>query len=621
MRRYLWTILKLILFWMLFFFIGRLLFLCVYRNMLAGVSFAETAACFAHALRLDFSAVCYLIALPTILLTLSLCFSARWLRTALDAVVALELLMCSLICIGEIAVYGEWLSKLSYKILLYLRRPMEIVETATTGLLLLSVLAVALFCGVFFVLYRKVALRPPVRPVAKACLWAPLALILSAGCCVLGMRGGFNAIPITQSAAWYSKHAFLNDAAVNPSWNLLCSFYDFGDMDMERYSFMPDEEADAQLRAVQAVEKDTVVRVLCADKVNVVFILLESWSADLIESLTGTEGVTASFHALEEGGILFTNFYANGHRSQQAMSSVFSGFPPLPMYDITDDFSKYRHLPSLAAELKKAGYHTSFYFGGNLDYGNIRSFLLHCGFDRMVEEKDMDSRLPRAKLGIHDQYTFPLHHHALNAESQPFMSVLFTMSSHSPYDQPASPEIAPVSIRHAETPFLNSVKYCDHHLGRYFDSVRHEAWYPHTLFVIMGDHSHPTHRETRNQTPDYQHVPLLLYGEVIAPEWRGKRVETVSSHVDVALTLLHQLGLDASGFVWGKDMFNPYAQAFAYFESYTGSGWIRPGAAYVGLQNGRDWDDHYYGDSTKYSQVEKESKAYLQRLYRTYVRW
>ena len=621
MKRYLWTLGKLILFWMLFFFVGRLLFLCVYHAQWAGLPFSEVAACFAHALRLDFSTVCYLISLPMVLFSLSLCFNASWLRLAVDGVVAVELIGCSLIGIGETVVYGEWLNKLSYKILLYLRHPMEILTTATTAQLLLSVLAVLLFCALFFVLYRKVVVRPPLCPVRRPYLWAPLALLLTGGGCFVGMRGGFDAIPITQSAAYYSTHALLNDAAVNPTWNLLCSFYDFGDMDSDRYAFMAEDEMEATLQAVQQEEMDTLVKVLTSDRVNIVFILLESWSADLIESLTGTQGVTDCFHALEAEGILFTRFYANGHRSQQAMSSVFSGFPPLPMYDITDDFSKYRHLPSLAAELKKAGYHTSFYFGGNLDYGNIRSFLLHCGFERLVEEKDMDRRLPRAKLGIHDQYTFALHHRALNEEKQPFMSVLFTMSSHSPYDQPVSPEIAPVGIQHAETPFLNSAKYCDHYLGRYFDAVRHEPWYPHTLFVILGDHSHPTHRETQNQTPDYQHVPLLLYGEVIAPEWRGRRVDRVSSHVDVARSLLRQLGLDASAFVWGQDFLQPGTPGHAYFESYTGGGWIRPSAAYVGLQSGRNWDSHYYGDSAAYPQVEREGKAWLQRLYQTYVRW
>ncbi|MBO7624771.1 MAG: LTA synthase family protein, partial [Bacteroidales bacterium] len=509
MKQYLLTLGKLFLFWLCFFFVGRLLFLLAYHHMAAGVPLPEVAACFPHALRLDASAVCYLMAPSILLLSLSLCFRKRLLVWLADGVVLLELLVCSLVQMGEIAVYGEWLSKLNYKILLYLRRPMEIIRTATGGQLFFSLLAIVVLVGGFFLLYRKLVVRPAVVPLRRRWLWAPPALLIPGALCFVGMRGGFNAIPITQSAAYYSTCTLLNDAAVNPAWNLACSFYDFGDVDPDRYRFMEDAEAEALLSQVRRAEKEEEVSLWGGKKVNIVFILLESWSADLIESLSGTQGVADCFHALEAEGLLFTRFYANGHRSQQAMASIFSGFPPLPMYDITDDFSKYSRLPSLAADLKKAGYHTSFYFGGNLDYGNIRSYLLHCGFERMVEEKDLDRKLPRGKLGIHDQYLFDIHHQALNREREPFLSVLFTLSSHSPYDQPLLREVGEVSIRHEETPFLNAVRYCDHFLGRYFEAVRKEPWYRNTLFVVMGDHSHPTHLGTQNLTPEYQHVPCL----------------------------------------------------------------------------------------------------------------
>ena len=619
MRNFALVLVKLLLWWLCFFAVGRLMFLLCYHHLAGGASWLEMASGFPHALRLDISASCYLMALPILLYAFALIFPGRLFSRMAKWVSACELLVCSLIQMGEIAVYGEWLSKLNYKILLYLRHPMEIVRTATGWQLFFSIAAVLLLCAVFLFLYVRVVERPDVTTLRSRRYLMPVALLLSGGLCFLGMRGGFNAIPITQSAAFYSTHSVLNDAAVNPSWNLLCSLYDFGDVDPDRFRFMDDAEADALVAEVRHTERDSSFFSCEGGRVNVVFILLESWSADLVESLRGTQGVTDAFHALESGGVLFTRFYANGHRSQQAMASIFSGFPPLPMYDITDDFSKYGRLPSLAKELKRAGYHTSFYFGGNLDYGNIRSYLLHCGFDRLVEERDLPRRLPRGKLGVHDQYTFDIHHHAMNSERQPFMSVLFTLSSHSPYDQPQLPEVGSVPIRHEETPFLNSARYCDHFLGRYFDSVRKEPWYPNTLFVIMGDHSHPTHLGTLNLTPEYQHVPLLLYGEVIPAAWRGKTVGRVASHADVAASLLRWLGLDASAFIWGSDLLNPYAPEFAYFEAYTGSGWIRPDAAYVGEATGNGWHGTWYGDSLRFAAVEREGKAYLQLLYRRYL--
>lgn len=617
MRRYLLALLKLSVFWMVFFFLGRLAFLMVYAYLWQGVPLAEVASCFVYAFRLDVSTLCYLSAIPLLLLTGMLATKSRWISVLMYVVLLLSLLVCSLILVGEIAVYGEWLCKLNYKILLYLRHPVEILTTAGVARSLLFLLVVGLMTAVGFWLMKRWAFSRPVQPLQSPLKKMIPAFLIGGGLCFLGMRGGLDAIPISQSSAYYSTHSVLNDAAVNPHYNLICSFYDFGGMDEEMFAFGKEEDARKRVAAMYACEKDTLCPIWDEKPQNIVLILLESWTADVVESISGVKGVTDCFHSLEKEGILFTDFYTNGHRSQQAMSSIFSGFPALPVYDITDDFSKYSHLPSFPEHLSKEGFYTSFYFGGNLDYGNIRSYLMQCGFDQIVEEKQMDKALPRGNLGIHDQYTFPIFHKALNAQTPPFMSVLFTLSSHSPYDQPDI--VDAVDIRHPEKDFLTSAKYCDAQLGRFFDSVRKEPWYSRTLFVIVGDHGHPTHLEKNHLEPDYQRIPLLLYGDVISRHLRGSRMGVLGSHVDLAKTLLCQLGLPADDFVWGKDLFNPYSPQFVYYETYTGYGWIRPGAAFAEFKPGKDWRSRGYGDSSQYSVLQKEGRAYLQCLYRTYL--
>lgn len=611
------------LFWLCFFFVGRLLFLIVYHSMLSGISGSEIIACFYHALRLDMATFCYLMTVPLILLLLQTLGASRFWNQLLKWFVLLELLVCSFVLMGEIAVYGEWLGKLNYKILLYLKHPMEILETATLRQLLASLAVIALLSGGSYYLIQRWILGKPLQKVPKSYWKMPIALLLSGGLCFLGMRGGFDAIPISQSAAYYSSHAVLNDAAVNPHYNLFCSFYDFGSVDDQLFHFMEDDEAEDVVAELHRHEKDTLVPILNVKRPNIVFIILESWTADLVESISGVAEVTPCFHELEKEGILFTRYYSNGHRSQQAMSSIFSSYPALPVYDITDDFSKYKHLPSLPLVLKEEGYNSFYYFGGNLDYGNIRSYLFHCQFDEIIEEKQMDKKLPRAKLGIHDQYTFPLFHRAINKKQQPFLGVLFTVSSHSPYDQPRI--VSDVEIDDAERPFLNSAKYTDYCLGQFFEAVRKEPWYANTLFVIVGDHGHPTHLKKSAVEPAYLQVPLLLCGEVIPDSLRGTQNPKVGSHVDLAVTLLRQLGLDSAasvaGFNWSKDMLNPYAPAFAYFETYTGYGWVRPQGAFTEVKSGNRWQVEGYGDSTIFPLLQKEGRAYLQKLYQSYCKY
>ena len=200
MRNFALVLVKLLLWWLCFFAVGRLMFLLCYHHLAGGASWLEMASGFPHALRLDISASCYLMALPILLYAFALIFPGRLFSRMAKWVSACELLVCSLIQMGEIAVYGEWLSKLNYKILLYLRHPMEIVRTATGWQLFFSIAAVLLLCAVFLFLYVRVVERPDVTTLRSRRYLMPVALLLSGGLCFLGMRGGFNAIPNTQKA-------------------------------------------------------------------------------------------------------------------------------------------------------------------------------------------------------------------------------------------------------------------------------------------------------------------------------------------------------------------------------------------------------------------------------------
>ncbi len=617
MKQYVLTIIKLVLFWLLFFAIGRSLFLLMYYNKLANVSFLEIVQCFTNAFRLDFSTIAYLISFPLFLFSLQLCFKNKIIKILIYTVLTIELLFCSLIIFGEIGIYGEWLCKLNYKVLLYLRRPIEIIMTAKTHQIVLATLGIIFltFGGIF--LCAKFIFSPKIEPIKKWYIKVFPAFLIAGGITFVAMRGGFDAIPITQSAAYFSQKEILNDVAVNPVWNIMHSIGYFSDIDSSRYNFMSNTEAQNMLHRIRKNEKDSLSKIIEKENINVVIILLESWSADLVESLSGSKGITDNFDTLVQKGILFTRTYSNGHRSQQAICSILSGFPSVPMYDITDNHAKYKNLPSLSKQMKTNGYHTSFYFGGNLDYGNIRSFLLHCQFDEIVEEKDIEKSLPRGKLGIHDQYMFAIHHQELNKKQTPFFSILFTLSSHSPYDQPKN--IAPVNINCPETPFLNSAKYCDHYLGEYFKSIKNESWYNNTLFILVGDHSHPTHINKQYfYSSDYQHVPMLFFGEVIPKQWQGKQINCVCSHVDIAYSLLAQLNISNKDFQWGKNIFNPYASQYAFFEAASGFGWIRPNAEYIDYYKNDNHITYGIGDSCFFDTLKIEGQAYLQTLYKTY---
>ncbi|MDR0368252.1 MAG: sulfatase-like hydrolase/transferase [Bacteroidales bacterium] len=618
MKQYGIVLIKTLLFWLIFFAVGRIVFLLVYTYLLSGISAKDILSVFVYGLRLDVSTVCYLMSIPILIHTVQLCFKSRVLVYLLRAITCLELLFTSIVTFAEIGIYGEWYSKLNYKALVYLRHPKEIFQTATIAQIIFGIAGVAVLVGGFYYLYRQFVLKPPVEPLRKqACLKSPLVFLFAGSVCFFGMRGGMDAIPIKQSSSYFSHHTVLNDVAVNSSWNIIYNIVEFSSLENNTtYCFTDSKTADNTVKELLTANKDTTVNVLKKEDVNIVIILLESWTADVTLFGGGSNEISPCFNALAENGLLFTEFYSNGHRSQQAICSILSGFPSIPNYDITDNHSKYRHLPSLLEPFNKKGYATSFYFGGNLDYGNIRSFLLHADFKKITEDKDLPGKFPRGKLGIHDEYMFDYHLNEINQMKEPFFTMLFTVSSHSPYDEPKN--ITPLDWDTEQLKFLNSVKYCDYWLGDYMKKAKEQPWYNNTLFIIVADHGHPSHLNRSYYDQAYQRIPMLWYGNVLNDEYKGTSCEVLSSHVDVATTLLKQLNIDVSPFEWGKNIFNPYCKRFVYHENNKGFGWIEPAGSYNYSSVQEDIFD-FTGDESKKDSVVFRGKAYTQKLFETYI--
>ena len=613
------TIAKNFLFWMLFFVIIRSIFFIFHHSLLVNIGFKEIIATFYYALPLDISTICYLLTIPLLLFSFQLFYNHKIVAIIIRIVVILELLFASIISLAETGIYGEWQCKLNYKALLYLHHPKEIFSTASTAFIVVAFFVIVFLTVSFSVLYTKIVLRPEIVALRKSYFKSIAVTLILPALCFMGMRGGLNAIPISQSSAYFSNHKILNDVAINPLWNIVYNVLYFGSLnDKIAYRFMDSQEAEKIVNELHRTEKDTLVSVLKHNKINIVIILLESWTADAIESLTETQGVTPNFQALEKEGLLFTRFYSNGHRSQQAISSLLSSFPPVPNYDITANLEKYQHLPTFSTVLQQHKYNTSFYFGGNLNYGNIRSFLYHANFEKIVEEKTIGKASPRGKLGIHDEYMFVYHANELSKAKEPFLSILFTLSSHSPYDQPK--KIAPLQWDTQEITYLNSVKYTDHWLGMYFENVKKQPWYNNTLFIIVADHSHRSHLDRNYYSKEYQHIPMLWVGNVLKEEYVGKKCDVVSSHLDIAPTLLNQLGYSKEAFRWGKDIFNPYHQHFAYFEVNNGFGIITDSSSviYFTIDNNNDSRTYFVGDEAQKESLLKKGKAYSQYLFETY---
>ena len=614
MKKFFVELIKTILYWFLFFVTGRIVFLLVYSDLLPDVSFGEIMKVFPNAFKLDLSTACWLTS--PFLFLISFQYAIKWKgwNVIKKIFMLIILIITSLILFAEIGVYDEWRVKLSHKALLYLRNPKEIIDTVDTGLMIILFVGFAVYVAVFQFIYCKAVIKPVIEQQKYSAIKSPIMFIVLAFVMFCGMRGGLGGVPIKQSQSFFSQHAMLNDAAVNTQWNFIFNYLHFKTLDDNNpFEEMPKDDAVQILNTLYQTSQDTTIQVFNTQRPNVIFVLLESWSGDCIKTLGGRDSITPYFAQLEKEGLMFTEFYANGHRSQQATSSIMSSFPPMQGHDVTDMFSLYKYLGSMPKMFKHLGYNTSYYFAGDLRYGNIKAFVLWNGFDKLMEGEDFPPEYPRGKLSIPDEYLFAECFDDLKNVRQPFFSFLFTASSHAPYDEPK--KVPQLDWKVNDLPYLNSVKYSDYELFRFVENCKTQPWYDSTLFVIVSDHSHATYMNHYVNSAEYMHVPMLWLGGALDTAYIGKVCSTISSQIDIYPTLVAQMGVEECDAYRGKNIFNPYSKEFAYYETNMGFGWIVPQGNIIYDGINKRLSNNTISDTNILNIELKNGKAYLQTLY------
>ncbi len=616
MRKILLSFLRQFVFWILLFDITRLVFIIYYLNiiLIEKIRFTEVLGVFWHSLKLDVATSCYIMIIPFLILAIQTVWSPRWLNWLNKIYASLMIIGYTLTAAGEMGIYAEWKTKLTYKVIKYLSHPGEIFNSAETGTFFLLILIFLITCSLAIVIYWRYIFVAQ-QQVSKNIFFSMGFILIVPGFLFIGLRGGFQQIPINQSESYFSDHNILNIAAVNNAFNLYISvFENLQNFDHDPYSFMEAGTAAKIMKKIYYSPGDSTQSVLKTRRPNIVLLILESWSADLIEDLGGEPGITPEFKKLEKGGILFDQVYASGSRSEQGMASIFGGFPAHPVSSITVQPDKFVKLPSLVKILKNNGYRSAFYFGGQLIYGNIKSYIIFNGFDKIMEGANFPSNLPQGKLGIHDEYTLGYMLQDVGKMKQPFFAALFTLSTHSPWDQPY---YKPLKWGDNEREYINAAYYTDHCLGEFFAKAKTKPWFDNTLFIIVADHSHNSYRNWHPHSKEYHKIPLMFYGNVINDRLQGTICNKLGNQHDVAATLLGQLKLSAPGFHYSKDLFNPSTPEFAYYSTEDGVGWIRP-YGYFTYDKGSDF--YYWWTNPKLADsIKQEGKAYLQTVFGEYM--
>ena len=359
MKAYLRYFGTLALFLFALFLVQRHLFLAFSHSALRGIDAKEILACHAHALPMDLATTGYIL-LVVALLTLPLLFAeVRGLRRAVRIFLVVVIIGSALLNVVDIGLFDAWGVKLDRKALGYLRYPGDVTGATSPERMALLLLVAAVQSIFFIFLLNRIDHARSFQKGSKGGRVA-VAVFLPV-LCIIALRGGPQDDPINKSWSWYSSRPVLNLAALNSVWNALEIAVQPAEFEANPYLYMPKEEALKIFRESHPATGGPSTRILKHARPNVLLIMLESWTADIIEPLGGDSGVAPQFTRLCKDGLLFTNFYSTGFRTEQGLCALISGFPSQPTTTIIRKFGKFDHLPSVVRNLDSAGYSSRYY--------------------------------------------------------------------------------------------------------------------------------------------------------------------------------------------------------------------------------------------------------------------
>ena len=492
-----------------------------------------------HGISLDLSTALYFLILPFLITIISIYWQKKPLFVLLRVYHLIIAIAFALAFVADTSLYAFWHFKLDASCLQYLETPTEAMASVSWGYIAIRLVIFVLVAWLIFKAYQKTVrtLRTasPPRADYKSALLGLLAFILSIPVFVIGIRGGLGESTTNVGQVYYSQNQFLNHSAVNPVFSFLASFEKTANNIVD-YDYYSQEACNSLLEGVYPVTSVDTDTLLTMQRPDIVIILMES-AGDFLAD------VMPRLQQLKKEGINFSNCYGNTWRTDRGTVCTYSGYPSFPTSSVMKMPSKTQHLPSIARTLQKAGYQTSYFYGGDINFTNMRSYLVGTGFEQLTWMKDFSkAEQETSEWGVRDDIMFKAVYQKLTSHHEkPQLIGFSTLSSHEPWDVP---------LQKIDEPIKNAFYYLDDCIGHFIDQLRQTPQWDSTLIVLLPDHSIDygelnESKETRNR------IPMVWTGGVVkAP----MDVRQICNQTDLAATLLAQLGLPHDDFRWSRDV-------------------------------------------------------------------
>lgn len=434
-----------------------------------------------------------------------------------------------------------------------------------------------------------------------------IILLLLTGLLFLPIRGGITVSTMNTGQAYFSQNAYLNHSAVNPLFSLFESITHQEDF-ASQYRFMKDKEADKIFATMTSTSDENTYPLLNEATFkkgtpDILIVIMESFASDIMPSMGSYKDVAVCLDSIAQQSILFTRFYANSFRTDRGMVSILSGYPAQPTTSIMRYPRKTSQLPSIARNLAKyKNYKTTYYYGGDADFCNMRSYLVSQGYQHIISDANFPIEDKLSKWGVPDHILAAKMMEDIKAqqnEKRPMLRILQTSSSHEPFEVP---------YHRLKDKRLNAFAYTDSVMGAIVREYCKLPRWKNTLIVFVPDHVGGYKENLNDHDRSRYQIPLILAGGAIS---RPMKVGIIGSQHDIAATLLGQLGVEHREFTFSKNMMSDATPKFAFFA-------VNDAFGIVSEENSLIYDNRakriVYDKGEKGFNL-KRGQAYLQKIY------
>ncbi len=544
------------------FFIGRVVLYFLYFDRLGDITFGESLLTFLYGARLDTIVISVILLLPAIGITLSPAKIGNFIAKFLKFYILIWLLFLVYIENATIPFFAQYDVRPNYLFVEYLEYPQEVLSLMLKDykVALLITFTMMFFIGRQFVRSDFINFQNgfEVKYIYRVMMLLPLLVVL-----FIGIRSSFGHRPANISDALYSENRIINEITKNSFFSIGSAWYSnkknsakqiekYGKIDLQEAYLLTSQALNIPLDDKKKFYREVKSHFKTEKPKNLVIFIQESMGAQFVAFSGGEKDLTPNMNRLGEENIAFTNLFSNGTRSIRGLSGMTSGFLPIAGEGVVKRTKSQSDFFTVASLLKSYGYKSSFIYGGEARFDNMKSWYLGNGFDEVIEQKDFKNPTFVSTWGVSDEDLVIKANEKFKEQAQKgekFVSVMFSSSNHSPFELPEGKiefvkDDPKYSVR-------NAIKYADFAIGKFFELAKKEAYYKDTVFVVVADHNVRVYGDDIVPIKMF-HIPAVI----VADGMKNMTYDKQTSQPDVLATALDLVGLDLSYPILGQSIFS-----------------------------------------------------------------